>query len=67
QHAKDTTKQIIDINTKTAQTLEQNTRQITSAAQDAYARNNASFNVNTNNPAAGTSSSTTTSSTTSAA
>ncbi|MGN6623645.1 MAG: hypothetical protein ACTHKK_05855 [Candidatus Nitrosocosmicus sp.] len=64
QHAKDTTKQIIDINTKTAQTLEQNTK----AAQDAYARNNASFNTNTNNPAAGTSSSSsTTSSTTSAA
>ncbi|MGN6347991.1 MAG: hypothetical protein ACTHME_09855, partial [Candidatus Nitrosocosmicus sp.] len=64
-------KQIIDINTKTAQTLEQNTRQITSAAQDAYARNNASFNVNTNSSsAAGTSSSsstTTTYSTTSAA
>ncbi|HET7336757.1 MAG TPA: hypothetical protein VFJ23_02570, partial [Candidatus Nitrosotalea sp.] len=66
QHAKDTTKQIIDINTKTAQTLEQNTRQMTSAAQDAYARNNASFNTNTNSPAAG-SSTTTTSSTTSAA
>jgi hypothetical protein len=57
QHAKDTTKQIIDINTKTAQTLEQNTRQMTSAAQDAYARNNASLSTNTNSPDAGTSSS----------
>ena len=57
QHAKETTKQIIDLNTKTAQTLEQNTRQMTSAAQDAFARNNASFNVNTNSPAGTTSSS----------
>jgi hypothetical protein len=45
QHAKDTTKQIFDINTKTAQTLEQNTR----AAQDAFARNNASLSTNQNN------------------
>ncbi|MGN6623121.1 MAG: hypothetical protein ACTHKK_03170 [Candidatus Nitrosocosmicus sp.] len=73
QHAKDTTKQIIDINTKTAQTLEQNTRQITSAAQDAYARNNASYNNRgegdntstsyTTSTPAGTSSSTTSKST----
>src|SRR5689334_2442913 len=63
QHAKDTTKQIIDINTKTAQTLEQNTRQITDAAQDAYARTNASFNTNTNSSPTGTSSSSSTSST----
>jgi hypothetical protein len=57
QHAKETTKQIIDLNTKTAQTLEQNTRQMTSAAQDAFARNNTSFNVNTNSPAGTTSTS----------
>jgi hypothetical protein len=29
QHAKDTTKQILDINTKTAKTLEQNARALT--------------------------------------
>ena len=63
QHARETTKQIIDINTKTAQTLEQNTRQMTEAAQDAASRYSSSFNANTNSPA-GT---TTTSSITSAA
>ena len=71
QHAKDTTKQMIDINTKTAQTLEQNTRQMASAAQDAYTRNNASYNSGgggdntstyyTTSTPAGTSSSSTTS------
>ncbi len=58
QHAKDNSKHLFDINTKTAQTLEQNTKQMTDAAQDAFARNNASFNTNTNSPT-GTSSSTT--------
>jgi hypothetical protein len=57
QHAKDTTKQIIDINTKTAQTLEQNTRQMTEAAQDAASRYNSSFNTNTNSSAGTTSTS----------
>jgi hypothetical protein len=49
QYAKETTKQISDLNAKTAKTLEQNTRQITSAAQDAASKYNASFNANQNN------------------
>ena len=60
QHARETTKQIIDINTKTAQTLEQNTRQFTNAAQDAASRYNSSFNTNTNSTT-GTTTSTTSS------
>jgi predicted dithiol-disulfide oxidoreductase (DUF899 family) len=44
QHAKDTTKQIFDINTKTAKTFEQNTREVTRAAQDANTKFNSSFN-----------------------
>ena len=44
QHAKDTTKQIFDINTKAAQTLEQNSREVTRAAQDASSRFNDSIN-----------------------
>src|SRR6478736_976360 len=35
EHAKENTKQIFDINTKTAKTIEQNTREIARAAQDA--------------------------------
>ncbi|MGN6821855.1 MAG: hypothetical protein ACTHJ7_03610 [Candidatus Nitrosocosmicus sp.] len=52
QHARETTKQIFDLNAKTAKTLEQNTRQITSAAQDAVSKYNASFNANQNNTGA---------------
>ena len=63
QHARETTKQIIDINTKTAQTLKQNTRQMTAAAS----RYISSFSTNTNSPAGTTASSSTTSSITSAA
>ena len=46
QHAKDTTKQIFDINTKAAQTFEQNAREVTRAAQDASSRFNTSFTNN---------------------
>ena len=63
QHAKDTTKQIFDINTKAAQTFEQNSKEVTRAAQDASSRFNSSFNNNQDNTAntSGTSSSTNTS------
>src|SRR3954466_7460532 len=44
QHAKENTKQILDINTKTAKTFEQNSREIASAAQDSALRFNASIN-----------------------
>jgi hypothetical protein len=56
QHAKDTTKQIFDINTKAAQTFEQNGREVAAAAaQDANTRFNASIN---NNNTSGTTSTT---------
>jgi len=63
QHAKENTKQIFDINTKTAKTIEQNSREVARAAQDASSRFNASVN---NNSSTGSSSNTgtTTSSTT---
>jgi len=35
EHAKENTKQIFDINTKTVKTFEQNSREIARAAQDA--------------------------------
>ena len=59
QHAKENTKQILDINTKTAKTFEQNSREVARAAQDANTRFNASINNNNTN--------TTTTSTTSVA
>src|SRR3954468_2375515 len=59
QHAKENTKQIFDINSKTAKTFEQNSREVARAAQDANARFNASINNNNTN--------TTTTSTTSVA
>src|SRR3954470_11260063 len=59
QHAKENTKQILDINTKTAKTFEQNTIEVARAAQDANSRFNASINNNNTN--------TTTTSTTSVA
>src|SRR3954471_21604637 len=59
QHAKENTKQILDINTKAAKTFEQNSREVARAAQDANARFNASINNNNTN--------TTTTSTTSVA
>ena len=62
QHAKENTKQIFDINTKTAQTFEQNSREVARAAQDANTRFNASIN---NNSGSGSSSNTTANKTTS--
>jgi hypothetical protein len=69
EHARQTTKQIFDLNAKTAKTLEQNTRQMTAAAQDSASRFNASINssngsgssntTSTGNKTAGTSTSTT--------
>ena len=44
QQAKDNSKQILDINTKTAKTFEQNSRELTRAAQDSASRFNASIN-----------------------
>src|SRR6478736_2885073 len=48
QHAKENTKQIFDINTKTAKTFEQNTREVARAAQDANTRFNTSINNDNN-------------------
>src|SRR3954465_3273397 len=70
EHAKENTKQIFDINTKTAKTIEQNSRELTKAAQDSVSRFNASIN-NSNSGSGrsniGTSSTTTTTSTASVA
>ena len=44
QHAKENTKQIFDINSKTAKTFEQNSKELTKAAQDSASRFNASVN-----------------------
>jgi hypothetical protein len=60
QHAKDTTKQIFYINSKTAQTFEQNARDLVASAQDANTRSNASINSNSGRSNTGSSSSTTT-------
>ena len=64
QHAKENTKQILDMNTKTAKTFEQNTRDIVTSAQDSASRFNASIN---NNSGSSNTAGTTTTSTTSAA
>jgi hypothetical protein len=70
QHAKENTKQIFDINTKTAKTFEQNSRELARAAQDSALKFNASIN-NSNSGSGrsniGTSSTTTTTSTASVA
>src|SRR6478752_3242659 len=60
QHAKENTKQILDINTKTAQTFEQNTREVARAAQDSASRFNSSIGSSSGT---GTSTTTATSST----
>jgi hypothetical protein len=65
QHAKENTKQIFDINTKTAKTFEQNSREVARAAQDSASRFNTSFTNNQDNTA-NTSSGTTISSTSAA-
>ncbi|MGN6630456.1 MAG: hypothetical protein ACTHKJ_11410 [Candidatus Nitrosocosmicus sp.] len=51
-------KAVIDINTKTAQTLEQNSREVARACQAANSRFNASIDNNTNT-ASGTTTATT--------
>jgi len=63
-NAKENTKQILDINTKTAQTFEQNSRELTRAAQDSSSRFNASINNNSDSGRSniGTSSTTSTAS-----
>jgi hypothetical protein len=65
QHAKENTKQIFDINSKAAKTFEQNTREVTKAAQDSASRFNASVNSGSGsgNSNTRTTSSTTTTST----
>src|SRR6476620_6860999 len=55
KHAKENTKQIFDINAKTAQTFEQNSREVARAVQDANTRFNASIGSSSNT--AGTTSS----------
>src|SRR3954449_11566968 len=61
QHAKENTKQILDINSKTAKTFEQNTREVTKAAQDANTRFNASINSGSGSSNTGTTTTTSTS------
>lgn len=72
QQARDNSKQIFNLNSKTAKTFEQNAKEVARAAQDAASQNNASYNSrvggdNTNtsfttSTPAGTTSTTTTSS-----
>src|SRR6476660_6470065 len=64
QHAKENTKQIFDINTKAAKTFEQNSKELTAAAQDSASRFNVSVNRGNGN-GSGSSSYTRTTSTTS--
>jgi hypothetical protein len=59
EHAKENTKQILDINTKTAKTFEQNSREVARAAQDANSRFNTSVNSGSGSSNTGTSTSTT--------
>jgi hypothetical protein len=61
QHAKENTKQIFDINTKTAKTFEQNTIEVARAAQDVSSRFNASINNSSSNTTGTTSTTTSTS------
>ena len=61
QNAKENTKQILDINTKTAQTFEQNSRELARAAQDSASRFNASINNNSGSGRSNIGTSTTTS------
>src|SRR3954447_20368913 len=63
QHAKENTKQIFDINSKAAKTFEQNSKELTKAAQDSASRFNASVNSGNGSSNTGTTSSTTTTST----
>src|SRR3954464_7212121 len=67
QHVKENTKQIFDINSKAAKTFEQNTREVTKAAQDSASRFNASGSSGSSGRSNTGSSSSTTTSTTSVA
>src|SRR3954451_18549725 len=66
QHAKENTKQIFEINSKAAKTFEQNSRELTKAAQDTSSRFNTSVNSGNGSSNTGTTSSTTTTSTSAA-
>src|SRR4051812_1525349 len=59
QQAKDNSKQIFNQNVNVAKTIEQNTRELTKAAQDANTRFNASVNTGSGSNTAGTTSTTT--------
>src|SRR3954447_12647455 len=61
QHVKENTKQIFDINSKAAKTFEQNSREVTKAAQDSVSRFNTSVNSGSGSSNTGTSASNTTS------
>src|SRR3954447_7382707 len=61
QHAKENTKQIFDINSKAAKTFEQNSKELTKAAQDSVSRFNTSVNSGSGSSNTGTSASNTTS------
>ena len=62
QHAKENTKQnIFDINSKTAKTFAQNSKELTAAAQDSASRFNASVNSGNGSSNTGTTSTTYTS------
>jgi len=66
QHAKENTKQIFDINSKTAKTFEQNSKELTKAAQNSATRFNASVNSGNGSSNTGITSSSTTTSTSAA-
>jgi vacuolar-type H+-ATPase subunit H len=61
QHAKDTTKQIFDLNTNAAKTFEQNAREAAKAAQDSASRLNVSNNSVSGSGSSNTASTTSTS------
>src|SRR4051794_37231453 len=62
QHAKENSKQIFNQNVNAAKTFEQNSRELTKAAQDASSRFNASVNTGSGSNTAGTTSTTSTTS-----
>ena len=66
QHAKENTKQIFDINSKTAKTFEQNSKELTKAAQNSASRFNAAVNSGNGSSNTGITSSSTTTSTSAA-
>jgi len=66
QHAKENTKQIFDINSKTAKTFEQNSKELTKAAQNSASRFIAAVNSGNGSSNIGITSSSTTTSTSAA-